>query len=993
MIPISVCLPTFNGENFLAACLYSIEIQTYKNIEVLISDDGSVDGSISIIEEFQESSSIEIRVFKNKRSGIVNNCNFLAQKASGQYLKFLFQDDLLKPHALETFLFFILKYDNPVLAFSDREIDYNYGLGKECQDIFNGCRDLAKNWSNIQEFQSGFHLLEDPNLFNSPINKIGEPSNTLILKSAFLEAGGFDSQFSQLLDLELWFRLMTSGNVVYINDKLSKFRIHDSQQSVVNAKENLIHEDFLKLYTKMLTSKHFISMSEGFRMRLFEVIKPLISQRFNGNIEQNLTKTERNDYLSKINRLSRRIKFMESTFSWKLRKELLKVYYLFNSKEKKIRKPKFYNPLTFKTYGKIKFNKSSNPKVSIIIPFFQQYEITWLCLKALELNGDHHIDFEVILVDDFSNGNSDFINSVHGVQFIRNNQNLGFLKSCNKAVLSANGSYLVFLNNDTQVQKGWLSSLVEVLENNATSPGCAVGSKLIFPDNQLQEAGGIIWDDATGCNYGKGNDHNLPHYNFLREVDYCSGASFAISKAFFLELGTFNEIFAPAYFEDTDICFKIRERGGKVYYQPRSIAIHLEGMSCGKSENAGVKSYQKKNREIFSDVWRNELPHHFSPSGGFISQYRAANRLNGKKTILVVDSTLPYYDKESGGHRIYQILKILKKQCFHVIFLPANEIADEPYFSKLSLLGIEVLVDQSGKTDSTVLLKDRLEIIDVAWICRSQNFEKFGCLLRQQSKARIIFDTIDLHYLRFKREWQLKGSNDRKINKKWQKYLKIEKKFARMSDQVLTVTNDESEIVKDWNVKNVSVLPNIHIPRIDGAPSFSARDGLIFIGNYLHPPNEDAVKFLVNEIMPYVWANYPEVQVTLLGSNPSTEVLDLVSERVSVTGFVEDVTPYFDLAKVFISPLRYGAGMKGKIGQSMSLGLPVVTTSVGAEGLFLINGKNALIADEPLEIANSIVTLIKDKNKWSHLSNEGMKSMQKFCPEIVSKAIAKLLQL
>ena len=161
----------------------------------------------------------------------------------------------------------------------------------------------------------------------------------------------------------------------------------------------------------------------------------------------------------------------------------------------------------------------------------------------------------------------------------------------------------------------------------------------------------------------------------------------------------------------------------------------------------------------------------------------------------------------------------------------------------------------------------------------------------------------------------------------------------------------------------------------------------------MHPPNEDAVKFLVNEIMPYVWANYPEVQVTLLGSNPSTEVLDLVSERVSVTGFVEDVTPYFDLAKVFISPLRYGAGMKGKIGQSMSLGLPVVTTSVGAEGLFLINGKNALIADEPFEIANSIVSLIKDKNKWSLLSNEGMKSMQKFCPEIVSKGIAKLLQL
>ena len=458
-------------------------------------------------------------------------------------------------------------------------------------------------------------------------------------------------------------------------------------------------------------------------------------------------------------------------------------------------------------------------------------------------------------------------------------------------------------------------------------------------------------------------------------------------------MGTFNEIFAPAYFEDTDICFKIRERGGKVYYQPRSIAIHLEGMSCGKSENAGVKFSQKKNREIFSDVWRNELPNHFSPSGGFISQYRAANRLNGKKTILVVDSTLPYYDKESGGHRIYQILKILKKQSFHVIFLPANEIADEPYFSKLSLLGIEVLVDQSGKTNSTVLLKDRLEIIDIAWICRPQIFEKFGCLLRQQSKARIIFDTIDLHYLRFKREWQLKGSNDRKLEKKWKSYLKKEKKFSRQSEVVLTVTKDEAEIVKMWDVKNVNVLPNIHVPRANDFPLFDSREGILFIGNYLHPPNEDAVKFLVNEIMPFVWANYPEVQVTLLGSNPSIEVLDLVSERVSVTGFVEDVTSYFDLAKVFISPLRYGAGMKGKIGQSMSLGLPVVTTSIGAEGLFIINGKNAVIADEPFEIANAIVTLIKDKDKWSHLSNEGMKSMQKFCPEIVSKEIAKLLQL
>ena len=104
---------------------------------------------------------------------------------------------------------------------------------------------------------------------------------------------------------------------------------------------------------------------------------------------------------------------------------------------------------------------------------------------------------------------------------------------------------------------------------------------------------------------------------------------------------------------------------------------------------------------------------------------------------------------------------------------------------------------------------------------------------------------------------------------------------------------------------------------------------MVYLGSYLHPPNVDAVKFLVNEIMPKVWSKFPQMHVTLLGSNPPVEVIELASDRVTVTGFIEDVDPYFDLAKCFVSPLRYGAGMKGKIGQSMSLGLPIITTSIG----------------------------------------------------------------
>ena len=978
---VSVCLPLFNAGKSLQDALISLGDQTYKGFTLYISDDGSTDDSFKICEDFQKTTSFDLKLYKNSGLGIAGNCNFLAHKAKGKYLKFLFQDDVLEPSCIESFLSYAEKFDDISFAFSDREIIFENRSNKECQDIFNGCRDLAKQWSNIQEFQSGSKLLEDPNLLKGAINKIGEPSNTFILRKAFLESGGFDPQFSQLLDVDLWFRLMATGNVIYINEKLSKFRIHESQQSVINSKENRIHSDFLKLYSKMLTSKLYSSLSDDFRNRVFEASKPLISE--------GLLKSERKEYLSNINTLSRRIKFMEGTFSWKLRKEFLKIYYLFNSRQKKIQNPKFYEPLNFRTFGRIDFQKPLNPKVSIIIPFFNQYEITWLCLKALELNCDHHIDFEVILVNDFSEKNNDFDNSIEGVQLIRNIENLGFLKSCNEAVRVARGNYIVFLNNDTQVQKGWLTSLIKVLENN--SEVGAVGSKLIYPNNTLQEAGGIIWRDASGCNYGKGRDHNLPQYNFLREVDYCSGASLAISKSFFLELGEFDEKYSPAYFEDTDLCFKVRERGKKVVYQPKSVVIHLEGTSCGKSEGSGIKAYQKKNRETFFNFWQEQLSQHFSPTGNFTSQYQAANRLNGKKTILVIDSSLPYYDKESGGHRIYQILKILKKQNYHVIFLPANEIADEPYSSRLSSLGVEVLVDENGKFSTEELLKERLNIIDLAWICRPQMFEKFGNLIRKKNNATILYDTIDLHYLRLKRKWQLNESRDIKLEKKWKSYQKKEKKFSKQAEVVLTVTKDEAEIVKTWGVNNVNVIPTIHVPRNDEIPPFSAREGILFIGSYLHPPNVDAVQFLVNEIMPKVWEKFPEMPVTLLGSNPNHEVIDLSSDMVSVTGFIEDVAPYFDLAKVFVSPLRYGAGMKGKIGQSMSLGLPVITTSIGAEGMDLKNGKNALIADESLKIAFSIESLTKDEATWMNLSKEGTNLVNKFSPEAVSKQVAEIL--
>lgn len=258
------------------------------------------------------------------------------------------------------------------------------------------------------------------------------------------------------------------------------------------------------------------------------------------------------------------------------------------------------------------FEDSEKPVVSIVIPTHNQWDYTCSALRSI-LHNTTGVPYEVVVADDVStDATVEICKVITGITVVRNETNLGFLRNCNNAAKLARGKYILFLNNDTNVQKGWLDMLLRLIEGDPAIG--MVGPKLVYPDGRLQEAGGIVWNDATGWNYGRWDDPDDPRYNFPRETDYISGACIMIRKELWDEIGGFDERYAPAYSEDSDLAFEVRKRGCKVVYQPESVVVHFEGTTCGTDTGKGVKKYQEINQGKFFRKWEEVLKReHFLP--------------------------------------------------------------------------------------------------------------------------------------------------------------------------------------------------------------------------------------------------------------------------------------------------------------------------------------------------------------------------------------------
>ncbi len=624
----------------------------------------------------------------------------------------------------------------------------------------------------------------------------------------------------------------------------------------------------------------------------------------------------------------------------------------------------FYPPEPNKELKVLEFPKVEQPLVSIVIPVYNQWLHTYCCLLSI-LEHTPDIRYEVIVADDVSTDETvNILSYTRNVTVVRNQNNLGFLLNCNNAASKARGKYILFLNNDTNVQENWLNHLVNLIESDEKIG--MVGSKLVYPNGRLQEAGGIIWKDASGWNYGNMDHPAKPEYNYVKEVDYISGASIMIRSDLWNQIGGFDERFAPAYYEDADLAFEVRKYGYKVMYQPKSVVVHFEGRSHGTDINAGIKSYQVKNREKFIEKWKDNLLNEQFENGNNV--FWARDRSKGKKTILIIDHYVPTRDKDAGSRTMFQYLKLFTNLGMNVKFYGDNPHPYQPYTDELLQLGIEVLYgDFSFKVFEKWIIENG-KYIDYTYLLRPYISEKYIDLIKNFTDSKIAYNGTDFHWIREERQYKI--DNNSETLKHAQEMKKIEFNLFNKSDIVITISEFEKSLLEqEMPGKNVVVIPTFIYESdfpLGKSNSVNERKFVTFVGGFSHIPNVDGILWFTQSIWPKIQSEYPELELKIIGSNPPEQIKNLSSDTVEVTGYLSDqmLEEYYSKTRVVVAPLRYGAGVKGKIIEAIAHGIPTVTTSIGAEGITDSEHLLAVQDDEDL-FAQSVLQLIRDNELWS----------------------------
>jgi len=605
------------------------------------------------------------------------------------------------------------------------------------------------------------------------------------------------------------------------------------------------------------------------------------------------------------------------------------------------------------------------PDVSVVMVLYGGWKVATRAISALAENTEPC--FELILVDNASPDDSlaRVEEQVEGATVVRNTTNKGFGPASNQGAALARGRTLCFLNSDAVVEPGWLPPLLETL----AEPDVGAAVPLFLNENgTVQEAGSVV--DSVGHSHAVGGDGDQRdfRYRFPREVDFGSAACMLVPAELFFELGGFDELFAPAYFEDTDLCFKLHERGLKTIFEPRSRVVHVRH---GSGDSASARKLMEEHRDRFVERWGERLarrprlvevaqkPH----------QMLAARDAEALDRILVIDDRVPYTDRGSGDPRMAALLGELAAlwPAARITLAAADGRDAERYAEPLLRQGIEVVCPP---VDWKRWFEERRFHYGTVIVSRQQNVERFkGHLRLTQPQALRVFDTEAFTFRRLERLAELlpPGKEQSRTRAEAARARETEIRAVQEAEVVFCVSDEEAELISEiapW--QKAFVLTSI-VETLHAAPGFDERADLVFFGGFLGgaaSPNADSLRYLVEEVLPLFWEDHPDVGLNVIGADMDDGIRALEAPRVRMVGYVEDPAGWLSRARLHVNPMRYGAGVKLKFLDSMAAGLPFVTTSVGAEGITLGDLQPSLVADSAGELARLMSALYDARAEW-----------------------------
>ena len=610
------------------------------------------------------------------------------------------------------------------------------------------------------------------------------------------------------------------------------------------------------------------------------------------------------------------------------------------------------------------FNNPSSPEITIIINSSGDIKLTYSSLKAI-LKHTNIREIEVFVSGKFPAEEVNRLKAlIRGVRFIRGT-------SPEELENLARGKYLVFLDDHVQVQPQWLEELLRTVKSQ--SKAGIVGPKVIYPNGRLGEAGGIVWRDGSSCGYGKRDNPEKPEYNYLKEVDYVSEVCFLIRRELWSEIGGLDETYNSDHYKILDLAFKVRERGYVVIYQPRSVVAYL----------GSLKREDQEGKDTFLSKWGKVLERNHLPRGRHI--LLARDRSVNREHVLIIDRCVPRFDQDAGSKTIFQWIKIFRDLGMQITFIGDDLLRQEPYTSILQDMGVEVIYGLWYADNWRKYIREKLGYFNFILLNRAIISIKYIDLIREHKppQAKILYYPHDLSFVRVEREYRFTG--DKRWLREANRLRSLEYKLIQGSDVILLPSEEEANIIREIfpEKSTITVPPFIYDEEfpISKNDNFDSREGILFVGGFRHRPNYHAVMWFLNEVWGKVKREIPEVSFYIVGSAAPKKIREIGrrDERVKVLGFVseEELKEIYDRVRVVIAPLTYGAGVKGKVVEAIAYGVPLVSTSIGAEGI-----KEAsdimLIADSPEDFAKEVIRLYEDRKLWEKLRSRYPKYSKRY---------------